>query len=74
MCTTFYGAFVANMLYLPMAGKLEARSKEETLLRELMIRGLVGLIEGEGPRALETKLKAFLTPKARQAEAAAAAA
>ena len=74
MCTTFYGAFVANMLYLPMAGKLETRSKEETLLRELMIRGLVGLIEGEGPRALETKLKAFLTPKARQGESAAAAA
>jgi chemotaxis protein MotA len=74
MCTTFYGAFVANMLYLPMAGKLEARSKEETLLRELMIRGLVGLIEGEGPRAMETKLKAFLTPKARQSETAQAAA
>ena len=66
MCTTFYGAFVANMLFLPMAGKLEQRSKEETLLRELMIRGLVGLIEGEGPRAMETKLKAFLTPKHRQ--------
>ena len=37
MVTTFYGAFVANMVYLPMAGKLETRSKEETLLRELMI-------------------------------------
>jgi chemotaxis protein MotA len=73
MCTTFYGAFVANMVYLPMAGKLEARSKEEALLRELMIRGLVGLIEGEGPRAMETKLKAFLTPKARQGETPAAA-
>jgi len=73
MCTTFYGAFVANMLYLPMSGKLEHRSKDETLLRELMIRGLIGLIEGEGPRAMETKLKAFLTPKARQTETQAAA-
>ncbi len=73
MCTTFYGAFVANMLYLPMAGKLEARSKEETLLRELMIRGLVGLIEGEGPRAMETRLQAFLTPQARQGESKEAA-
>jgi chemotaxis protein MotA len=70
MVTTFYGAFVANMLYLPIAGKLEVRNKEETLLRELMIQGLVSLVEGEAPRAMETKLKAFLAPKARQAEAA----
>jgi chemotaxis protein MotA len=70
MVTTFYGAFVANMVYLPMAGKLETRSKEETLLRELMIRGLVCLIEGDSPRSLESKLKAFLSPKARQELAA----
>jgi chemotaxis protein MotA len=72
MVTTFYGAFVANMVYLPLAGKLEARSKEETLLRELMIRGLVSLVEGDPPRSMESKLKAFLAPKAREAVAAAA--
>lgn len=74
MVTTFYGAFVANMVYLPLAGKLETRSKEETLLRELMIRGLTALAEGEAPRAVETKLKAFLAPVARHAEEAAASA
>ncbi|HZU38298.1 MAG TPA: motility protein A [Gemmataceae bacterium] len=73
MVTTFYGAFVANLIFLPMAGKLEARSKEEVKLRELMIHGLVALAEGEAPRAMEGKLKAFLTPKARQAEPSAAA-
>jgi chemotaxis protein MotA len=72
MCTTFYGAFVANMLYLPISGKLENRSKEESLLRELMIQGLIALIDGEAPRAMEAKLKAFLAPKARQIEAEAA--
>jgi chemotaxis protein MotA len=70
MVTTFYGAFVANMVYLPMAGKLEARSKEETLLRELIIRGLAALVDGEPPRSMESKLKAFLSPKARATFAA----
>lgn len=72
MVTTFYGAFVANMVFLPFAHKLEARSKEEVLLRELMIQGLVALTEGEAPRAMEARLKAFLAPRARTVEAAAA--
>jgi chemotaxis protein MotA len=72
MVTTFYGAFVSNMFYLPMAGKLEQRNKEETLLREMMIQGLIALVEGEAPRAMESKLKAFLAPKARPIEVAAA--
>ena len=66
MVTTFYGAFAANMVCLPLAGKLETRSKEETLVRELMIQGLMALTEGDSPRALEAKLKAFLAPGARQ--------
>src|SRR5262249_7507260 len=69
MVTTFYGAFVANMIYLPLAGKLENRSKEEVLVRELMIQGLLALTDGEAPRAIEGKLQSFLAPKARQLEA-----
>ncbi|HWG43747.1 MAG TPA: motility protein A [Gemmataceae bacterium] len=72
MVTTFYGAFAANMIFLPLAGKLENRGKEETLLRELMIQGLVALIEGEAPRSVESKLKAFLAPTSRENEAKAA--
>jgi chemotaxis protein MotA len=69
MVTTFYGAFVANMVFLPMAGKLDARSKEEVKVRELIIHGLVCLLEQESPREVESKLKAFLAPKARDAGA-----
>ena len=65
MVTTFYGAFVANMFYLPMAGKLETRSKEETLIRELTIQGLLALMDGESPKVIETRLYAFLSPKNR---------
>src|SRR5262249_26204083 len=67
---TFYGALVANLVCLPLAGKLDTRSREETLLRELQIHGLASLLHGETPRTLESKLKAFLAPSARQLEAA----
>ena len=70
MVTTFYGAFVANMVFLPMAGKLDTRSKEEAKVRELMIHGLVCLLEQESPREVESKLNAFLAPKARETGAA----
>jgi chemotaxis protein MotA len=66
MVTTFYGAFVANMVFLPMAAKLDARSKEEVKVRELIIHGLICLLEQESPREVESKLKAFLAPKARE--------
>lgn len=66
MVTTFYGAFGANMVFLPLAAKLDARSKEEVKVRELMIHGLVALLEGESPRSMEAKLNAFLAPKSRQ--------
>ncbi|HTU19941.1 MAG TPA: motility protein A [Gemmataceae bacterium] len=70
LVTTFYGALAANLIFLPLAGKLEHRGKEETLLRELMIQGIVALVEGETPRAVESRLKAFLDPKTRQPLAA----
>ncbi|MCX7664567.1 MAG: motility protein A [Gemmataceae bacterium] len=66
MVTTFYGAFLSNMIFLPIATKLETRSREEVAARQMMLQGLIGLVEGENPRELEGKLKAFLSPKYRQ--------
>ena len=41
---TFYGAFVANLFFLPLAGKLGMRSKHETLMREMVLQGVVGIV------------------------------
>jgi chemotaxis protein MotA len=65
MVTTFYGAFLSNMVFLPIATKLETRSKEELAVRELMLHGLLGLLDGESPRGMEAKLKSYLAPKSR---------
>ena len=70
MVTTFYGAFLSNMVFLPMATKLDTRSKEEQQVRELMLQGLLGLVDGESPRGIESKLKSFLSPKHRVDQAA----
>lgn len=67
---TFYGAFVANMVMLPLAGKLDIRSKEEYLLRELMIEGIVAIQSGEKPQLIKEKLKGFLPPALREEVAA----
>ena len=73
LLTTLYGALLANLVCIPLGSKLDQRSKEELLLRELIVSGLVALVEGQAPRAAEEKLKAYLTPKVRQAETAQAA-
>lgn len=67
LLTTLYGALVANVACIPLAGKLETRNQEETMLRELMIRGITLLGEGESPRVVEEKLLSFVSPKARKA-------
>ena len=66
LLTTLYGAIIANVACIPLGGKLEARSKEEVQIRELMITGLVGLAEGLAPRAIEDNLAAYLSPKVRR--------
>ncbi|GIW78417.1 MAG: chemotaxis protein MotA [Gemmatales bacterium] len=69
MLTTFYGSLIANLFCIPMAGKLELRNKEEVQLRTLMICGILAIVEGEAPRAVETKLKVFLHPRQRDVAA-----
>lgn len=58
--TTLYGALIANVLAMPLAKKLEIRSKEETLIRELMLVGLLSIQKGDNPRIMETVMRAFL--------------
>lgn len=65
LLTTLYGAVIANLFCIPLGGKLEARSKEEVMIRELMLSGLIALVEGQAPRSVEEKLQAFLSSTER---------
>lgn len=65
LITTFYGAILANALFLPIAGKLRTLSKHELLTYEIVISGIQSLVAGENPRVLELRLHGFIPSKHR---------
>lgn len=65
LLTTFYGTLLANLLFLPIAGKLRVRSKQEVLTKQMVLQGIISIQEGDNHRIVEQKLKAFISPKAR---------
>jgi len=66
LITTFYGAVVANAFMLPLAGKLEIRSREEMVIKGMIIDGIMAIQSGDSPRIVEEKLKSFLSPTLRE--------
>jgi len=62
LLTTLYGALIANLVALPMADKLGLRSREELLLKMIVIKGVMAIQSGDNPRIVEQKLKIFLLP------------
>ncbi len=65
---TVYGVGSANLFFLPAAGKLKNRVRQEQVRREIMLEGVVSILEGMNPRMLETKLFGFLAEHARSAK------
>jgi chemotaxis protein MotA len=57
---TIYGVGFANLIALPIAGKLRHRLRFRQILRELILEGVVSILEGINPRMLEAKLNGFL--------------
>jgi chemotaxis protein MotA len=68
LLTTFYGTLLANLFFLPVAGKLKTRSKQEILIKQMVMQGIIAIQSGENHRIVEQKLKAFLSPKIREVE------
>ncbi len=65
LITTFYGAVMANLAFLPIAGKLRSRSQEELLYKELTMEGVLSISLGDNPRIVEQKLISYLEPRLR---------
>lgn len=63
---TVYGVGSANLLWLPIAGKMKFKMREETIIKEMIIEGLVSLSEGENPRRIDEKLQGFLRESQRK--------
>jgi len=65
---TLYGIASANLLWLPLAGKLRGKDEEERLARRLMMAGVLSIQAGESPRIVREKLEAYLPPSERGEE------
>lgn len=67
LITTMYGAILANLVLIPFKAKLEDRDAMESLVKEIMIEGILSIQSGDNPRILESKLISFLPPDRREA-------
>lgn len=61
LLTTFYGAVMANLFFIPLAGKLQERSKEELQLRSLVKEGVLAIATGESKRFVEERIISYLS-------------
>lgn len=62
---TFYGVFTANVLWLPIAKKLQNNMKHEQHALNVVIEGLMSIQSGDNPRIVREKLEGFLSPAER---------
>ena len=69
LLTTFYGAVLANLLFIPMVSKLDRRIDIEVTQIELAIVGLASMIRGDTVQILKEKLSAFMSQEQNKAEA-----
>ncbi len=63
LITTFYGAVLAYVFFMPMGEKLSRRSQIEMRYKRMILEGILSIQAGDNPRILEEKLKSFLTEK-----------
>ncbi|HEX4007693.1 MAG TPA: flagellar motor protein [Acidobacteriaceae bacterium] len=56
---TIYGVGSANIFFLPAAGKLKQRARDDQRLREMALEGVISIVEGMNPRMIEIKLSSF---------------
>lgn len=69
---TIYGVGFANLFFLPFAGKMHLRIRNSQRRREMMLEGVISIIEGINPRMLEIKLSGFLNDSERETQERAA--
>jgi chemotaxis protein MotA len=65
---TIYGVGIANLFFLPFAGKMRIRIRDGHRRREMMLEGVISILEGINPRMLEVKLAGFVDDSKRNRE------
>ena len=63
LVTSFYGSFLSNLIFSPIAKRLKLLNREEVSRRELMTEGLVGILMHKNPRIIREELNFFLAAR-----------
>jgi chemotaxis protein MotA len=63
---TFYGALLANLIFLPLGGKLGQHSKAEKISMEMIAAGVCSIAKGDSPTAVREKMQVFISAKRRE--------
>ena len=66
LITTFYGAFIANLMFIPLAGKLGIYSKAEILSMQMTLEGICAISKGDSPTAVREKMQSFVSTNKRE--------
>lgn len=63
LITTFYGALLANLFFLPMAAKIKGQLEQVTKARQMVRTGVLAIVRGESPSMIEKRLQSYLDEK-----------
>jgi chemotaxis protein MotA len=59
LSTAFYGILLSAFFAVPVAGKLRERSNQETLVKQILLEGIIGILKKEPAYLLEIRLRSF---------------
>jgi len=68
LLTTLYGSLLANLVFIPIAAKLELKTEKEAFLKQIIVEGVIGVQSGQNPNLLQEKLSAFLSQEELEAK------
>ncbi len=66
LLTTLYGSMIANVFFLPLADKLQYYHDEESIIKRLIVNGILSIANGDHPAVVQEKLASFLKPALRK--------
>ncbi|ROU00984.1 flagellar motor protein PomA [Marinobacter sp. R17] len=66
LLTTLYGAFIAQLIALPLADKIQLKAEDEQRNMALIVTSIQNIMKGQNPRVITELLSAYITPEQQQ--------
>lgn len=63
LITTFYGALLANLVFLPISAKVKGQTEQIMKARQMVRTGVLAIVRGESPSMIEKRLQSYLDDK-----------